>query len=103
MMPVRQNRRRYLLVDVFRGKITGSELNQILKEKMTQLYGAKGLSEANLKLIDFDSESNAAIIRCNHKSIRSLRATLALITSYNSRPLTINVIKSSGTIKSLKS
>jgi len=102
-MPVRQNRRRYLLVEVFRGEITGLDLDQVLKEKMIQLYGAKGLSEANLKLIEFDPESNTAIIRCNHRSLRSVRATLALITSLNSQPLTLNVIKLSGTIKSLKS
>jgi len=103
MIPVRQNRRRYLLVDLFEGDISGSELFQALKEKMTQLYGAKGLSEASIKLIDFDSEYRTAIIRCNHKSIRKIRATIALLTSFNSRPFTLNVIKASGTIKSLKS
>ena len=103
MIPVRQYRRRYLLVDLFEGDISGSELFQALKEKMIQLYGAKGLSEASIKLIDFDSEYRTTIIRCNHKSIRKTRATIALLTSFNSQPLTLNVIKASGTIKSLKS
>jgi len=67
-----------------------------------QLYGEYGASQVNLIPIEVDPERNYAILRCSHKALEMVRASLASITEINAKPVAIHVVGVSGTLKSLR-
>jgi RNase P/RNase MRP subunit POP5 len=105
LMPVRINRRRYLAVELItkHQTLTKSEVNDLVNNKIMNIYGVKGLLEINYKLIEYDTEQNFVIFRCNHKFVRDLHAALSLINKINDHLIHFYVRKESGTLKSLQS
>lgn len=102
-MPVDQRGRRYLGIRVYGGGgFTKKEVVDTIQKRVLDLYGARGLSEIEPALIDFD-DSREGILRCNRDGLRQMRATLALVTDISDSPASIHVERVSGTIKSLKS
>jgi RNase P/RNase MRP subunit POP5 len=87
---------------VLEGDLSEEVFYQALKEQVVQLYGTKGLAETDLRLISYDSDAKVAILRCRHRSLRKIRGTIALLTNVVSQPVALQVVKVSGTIKSLK-
>jgi RNase P/RNase MRP subunit POP5 len=68
---------------------------------VTKLYGEYGASKTNLSLIDYNPETNQAIIRTNLLSLNLVRSSIATITSINGKQISLHVISISGTIKAL--
>jgi RNase P/RNase MRP subunit POP5 len=102
-MPVRNVRRRYLAFHLNSEiEISVEKLYSMLKENISNLYGIKGLVDANLKLIEYESDSKTGILRCNHDFLRQLRTAIVFIKKIDSKPVSINITRTSGTIKSLK-
>ena len=66
------------------------------------LYGVKGLSEANLKLIEYKPEASRGILRCSHDYVTQTRAALARVTELLGQPAAVQVDRVSGTIRSLR-
>jgi RNase P/RNase MRP subunit POP5 len=103
-MPVRSIKRRYLKFFLTSDlEIKSSSFLKAIQNSLIRLFGVKGLLDSNLKLITYDEKNGVGIIRCNHTSTRLVRAAIAMITHIESTPISIHVMKSSGTIKSLKS
>jgi len=67
-----------------------------------QLYGEYGASQVNLVPIEVDPGRNRAILRCSHKALEMVRASITSITKINEKPTAIHVIGVSGTLKSLR-
>ena len=102
-MPVRSVRRRYLWVHIeTSAKLDSSSLNNVIEAKIQYLYGVKGAVEMNFRLIEFFPEDYNVIVRCNHVMLTELRAALAHITDIAGEPARFDVLRVSGTIKSLK-
>lgn len=103
-MPVRNTRRRYLAFSVRCSHgVTEEQLWDAIISGFRLLYGVKGLSEANLKLIEYDPEASTGIMRCSHDHVTQTRATLAHITELFGQPAVVQVDRVSGTIRSLRS
>ena len=103
-MPVRNTRRRYLGFRVLCSRgVPEEQLWDTIVSGFRLLYGVKGLSEANLKLIEYDPEASTGIMRCSHDYVTQTRATLARIAELFSQPAVVQVDRVSGTIKSLRS
>ncbi len=103
-MPVRGVRRRYLYVKVnSEGTFTEEEFNQVLVDKIHFLYGITGASEMNMRLIEWNDEDQAAIVRVHHVMLSEARATLAHFSEIAGVDARLDVVRVSGTIKSLKS
>ena len=102
-MPVRSVRRRYLWVHIeTSGKLDSSSLNTVIEEKIQYLYGVKGAADMNYRLIDYYPEDKNVIVRCNHIMFTELRTVLAHISEILGEPARFDVLRVSGTIKSLK-
>jgi len=103
-MPVRNVRRRYIAFKVQgEGEATGGELFDAVVSGFRLLYGVKGLSEAGLKLIEYDAATRRGIIRCSHIHLTGARAALARVAELRGAPASIQVERVSGTIRSLRS
>jgi len=102
-MPVRNIRRRYIAFQV-RGEseVTGGELFDAVVSGFRLLYGVKGLSDAGLKLIEYDTAARRGVIRCSHFHLAGARAALARVVELRGAPASIQVERVSGTIRSLR-
>jgi RNase P/RNase MRP subunit POP5 len=102
-VPVRSVRRRYIDFKVSGGAdLAGSEVFDALASEFRLLYGVKGLSEAGLKLIEYDAAACRGVVRCNHAHLTGVRAALARLVELGGAPASIQVELVSGTIRSLR-
>ena len=102
-MPVRTTRRRYLLIRIENEEeLDFHSLNEIIEAKIHYLYGITGAIEMNYRPIEFFPNANKAIIRCNHKMLNEMRTVLSHISKMKGKRTKIEVLRVSGTIKSLK-
>lgn len=83
-------------------ELDSSMLNRVIDAKIQYLYGVKGAVDMNYRLIEFFPDGYNAIVRCNHLTLTELRAALAHITDIAGEPARFDVLRVSGTIKSLK-
>ncbi len=98
-----KERYRYLFLEFETEKFPGrSEFMGVVWGSILQLFGEYGASKTALSLIEFNSEKGYAILKCSHKALDMVRASLASITEIGGRKAEIHVIRVSGTIKSLK-
>ena len=103
-MPVRDVRRRYLYVKVTSSRtITEEQFINALYDKVHFLYGVTGASEMNLRLIEWDDSEQAGIIRVHHTMLTQTRASIAQIQELSDAKVRLDVVRVSGTIKTLKS
>ena len=79
-----------------------SMLNRVIDAKIHYLYGVKGAVDMNYRLIEYFPDGYNAIVRCNHVMLSEIRAALAHITDIAGEPARFDVLRVSGTIKSLK-
>jgi RNase P/RNase MRP subunit POP5 len=80
----------------------GDEVFDALASEFRLLYGAKGLSEAGLKLIEYDAAARRGVVRCNHAHLTGVRAALARLVELGGAPASVQVERVSGTIRSLR-
>lgn len=95
-------KRRYIFV-----QIVGSEaideraFMDAVWNAVLQLFGEYGASQTNLILMSFKLKPNYAILRCSHKALDMVKASLASITQMKGRHVAIRVLRVSGTLKAL--
>ena len=103
-MPVRDVRRRYLYAEIeSEEKFTEPSFRSALEDKIHFLYGVTGATALNTRVIEWDDENQAAIIRVNHHKLNEMRAVLAHMSEVGGTEVRIDVKRVSGTIKALKS
>jgi ribonuclease P/MRP protein subunit POP5 len=96
-------RRRYLAVKAQGEKpVGGKELLDAVWKTLTQLFGEYGASQCELTLIRNSKQKNYFILRCSHKALPMVRASIASITEIDGKPATVHVLRVSGTLKSLR-
>lgn len=102
-MPVRDLRRRYLGFTVQGpNSLDDKIIRDTLFDAVSNYHGVKGLSRANIKLIEFNPENNSGIVRCSHTYIREVRVSIALIDNIMGKLGSIHVDRISGTIRALR-
>jgi ribonuclease P/MRP protein subunit POP5 len=100
---IKRFRRRYLAIRIISEQtIYKKELIKKIWESFLSLYGDYGASQVNIYLVAFDQVKNLAVLRCSHRSLDKVRASLASITEINKKRAGIHVDRISGTLKSLK-
>ncbi len=100
---MRNVRRRYIAFSVSGGaKAAGGEVFDALASEFRLLYGVKGLSEAGLKLIEYDAAAHRGVVRCSHVHLAGARAALARLVDLGGSPASVQVERVSGTIRSLR-
>jgi RNase P/RNase MRP subunit POP5 len=66
-----------------------------------RLFGEVGVSQAGLYLVQFDEMNLTSVLRCSHKALPSVRASVASVTTIGGQPAAIHVLRVSGTLKAL--
>jgi len=102
-MPVRNVRRRYIAFKVVSGSpVSEAHLWGAIEHQLRLLYGVKGSYEADLRLIEYEPEALSGVLRCSHEHLTQTRAALAHLTEIGGVPTSIQVVRVSGTIKTLR-
>jgi ribonuclease P/MRP protein subunit POP5 len=103
-MPVRGTGRRYLRFWVA-GEMDHDmdEVANAIQEGVLSLYGTRGLSRIEPKIIEFKETEQRGILRCDRDHLTEMRAALTLITQIGDSLAAILVEKVSGTLRSLRS
>lgn len=100
---LRRVRRRYLALKIVGEQtIDGGDLIRALREAVLQLFGEYGASQVNLSLVEYEPDKNCAVLRCSHKALEMVRASIASVTEITAKPVAIHVVGVSGTLKSLR-
>ena len=95
-------RRRYLALKlVSEQSMSRKDLMNTMWDAVIQLFGEYGASQTNLTLIKYNSERDYAIIRCSHKALEMVKASIASITEIDGKPVAIHIQRVSGTLKAL--
>jgi RNase P/RNase MRP subunit POP5 len=95
-------KRRYLALQLeFDGSLNESEFMSTLWTSIVKLFGEYGASLTNLSLIDYREDLRIAIIRVNLVALDIIRASVASVTSLANKPIVLNVVVASGTLKGL--
>jgi RNase P/RNase MRP subunit POP5 len=77
-------------------------VNAIVNSQI-RLYGEVGAATQNMWVMDYEQGKKAGIVKCNHKSVRHVKASLALIDSISKKPVAVEVVKTCGTLKKARS
>lgn len=67
-----------------------------------KLFGEHGASQVNLTLIEHDPQKSYAVVRCLHKALEMVKASIASITEINGKPAAVHIVGVSGTLKALR-
>ncbi|UCE16839.1 MAG: ribonuclease P protein component 2 [Candidatus Bathyarchaeota archaeon] len=99
----RHVRRRYLALRVLSEQsISKRDVMDAVWNAFLQLFGEHGASQTNLTFIEYNSEKSCGIVRCSHKTVEMVRASIASITEINGKPVAIDILGVSGTLKALR-
>ena len=99
----RRIRRRYFALKIVSEQtVNERELIDTVWGAVHQLFGEYGASQVGLTLIEYDPKGDYAVVRCSHKALEMVRASIASILKIKEKPVAIHVIGVSGTLKSLR-
>ena len=92
-----------MLIRVLRNpNLTDLQFADALDSSVRKYFGEIGFSRINPRVVKFDSNSSIAIVSCERTSVSELQSALALTARHAGVPITIVVLRVSGTIKGLR-
>lgn len=97
-----RERKRYIAFEVIsEEKIEFGELVNALWHSLLNLVGEMGTSDVNFWLVkdSWDEDRQKGLIKCNHKHVKNVRASLALINQIGDKKIIIRSLGVSGTMK----
>jgi len=96
-------RRRYLALRVVSEQpLHQKDITSAFWNNLLQLFGEYGASQVGFSLIDYNPQKSEAIVRCSHKALEMVRASIASITEINEKPAAVRVMGVSGTLRALR-
>jgi len=96
-------RRRYLALRVLSEQsISKRDVMDAVWNAVLQLFGEYGASQTNLTFIEYNQEKSWGIVRCSHKAVEMVRASVASVIEINGKSVAIDVLGVSGTLKALR-
>lgn len=96
-------RRRYLALRIVSEQpVSQRDVKSAFWSALLQLFGEHGASQVSFTLIDYNPQKGQAIVRCSHKALEMVRASIASITEINEKPAAIHVMGVSGTLRALR-
>jgi len=107
LQPTLREKERYIAFEVISEEgeeFTYSDLESAIWNTLLDFLGEYGVSKTSFWLMKdcWNQEKKIGILRCNHKSVHEIIATLGLIDRLGDNRITFKVLKISGTIKSIK-
>ena len=74
-----------------------------ISRSILSLFGEVEASQSGIWLIEFDPETCHGILRCTSKSLDKVQTAMAVVSRIEDRQAIIHLLKTSGTIRSLRS
>ena len=108
LIPSLREKNRYIAFKIISEKgeeFSYSDLESAIWNTMLDFLGESGVSKTSVWLLkdSWNQKEQTGIIRCNHRSVQDVVASLGLIDRLGDDRITFKVLKISGTIKSIKS
>lgn len=103
---VKEEKSRYIAFEIIIEDETPLEMSFVfnsISRSILSLYGEIEASRSGIWLIEYDSETCHGILRCAHKSLEKVQTAMAVISRIDNRPTILHLLKTSGTIRSLRS
>jgi len=101
--PVGRSRRRYISVKIDSEKTFDErDFYDAVWASVFRLFGEYGASQTELVLVEYDLKKRQAILRCSHKVLDMVKASLVAVTDVKDEKATIHILLVSGTLKSLR-
>jgi len=98
----RRMRRRYLHLKIVSEQLVNEkDVIDAVWSAILKLFGEYGASQANLALIEYDPQKSYAVVRCLHKALEMVKASIASITEIKGKPAAVHIVRVSGTLKAL--
>lgn len=102
-MPVRLTRRRYLAFKVSGCRdFSKRDLSNEIAQEMLNLPRESKISEGSVRVIQYNQGIGLGIIRCGHTFVDRFKLVLRKMRRVSGKPVAIDVIGVSGTVRSLK-
>jgi len=96
-------RRRYIAVEIDSDRMFDErDVRNAVLDSALRLFGEYGASRSELALIEYDQEGKQAILRCTHKALDLVKASIVAMTEISGEKATVHIILVSGTLKSLR-
>ena len=107
LKPTLREKNRYISFQVISEvgeEFTYSDLESAIWNVALDFLGEYGISKTSIWLLKdcWDQEEQIGILRCNHKSVQVVIASLGLIDRLGDNRVTFKILKISGTIKSIR-
>jgi len=100
---IRRVKKRYLALKVESAEFfEEGDVRDAVWSAVIQLFGEYGASQAGLFLVQYDRQRKEAVLRCLHKALPMVHASVASVTKMKDKPATIHVVRISGTLRALK-
>jgi len=106
LKPTLREKNRYIsfqIISEVGEEFTYSDLESAVWNTMLDFLGEDGVSKTSVWLLKerWDQKRQIGILRCNHKSVQEIIASLGLINRLGDNRITFKILKVSGTIKSI--
>lgn len=106
LKPTLREKKRYISFRVISEggeEFTYSDLESAVWNTILDFLGEHGVSKTSVWLLKdrWDQKRQIGILRCNHKSVQEVIASLGLINRFGDNRITFKILKVSGTIKSI--
>jgi len=103
---VKEEKSRYIAFETIiedKSQLEVSFVFNSISRSILSLFGEVEASQSGIWLIEFDPETHQGILRCTHKSLEKVQTAMAAVSRIDNRPVIIHLLKTSGTIRSLRS
>lgn len=102
-MPVKLIRKRYLAIKVFgEGDFSRRSLDIAVWKHMLRLYGKSEAVKSGFRIISYDQTKGMIIVKCSHRAVDMIKLSLASLVEIEGKPINLQVIGVSGTIRALR-
>jgi len=100
---IRRVKKRYLALKIESVESFDEEdVKDVVWSAVIQLFGEYGASQVGLFLVQYDRERKEAVLRCSHKALPMVQASIASVTKIRDKPVAMHVLRISGTLRALK-
>ena len=101
--PTQKENWRYIAFEVLsEANFSEKDITRALISSVIKLLGEVGASKTNIWLLEYSGNSKTGIIRCSHKAVNSVVASMTGLAKIDDKKAAFLVLGVSGTIKKLK-
>lgn len=103
---VKEEKSRYIAFEIIIEGETPLEVISVfnsISRSILSLYGEVEASQSGIWLIEYEPETCHGILRCTSKSLDNVQTAMAVVSRIDDRQAIIRLLKTSGTIRSLRS